>query len=389
MNDNAFGKLIRAARSQRGWKQSELADRWGFTREYISQIERGKRKLDNPERVTRLAEILGISEEQLAHAGKSSRQHSDIRSGDDLLLEALLKPAQTTVKLSWLIWQNNGVLVGFTHALHDLEKRLKDVLGRYRGQFYQPAMYILASVHEMFGRQAVDQAATEVAITHFQAMYDIAEELGDTEMLTLATIHLAAMLRRKGRLEASLRRLEASERSARGTSSWLQGLLAKTYARTYSVYGDEQGFLRAIDQAATIAADTEATIDTIINGFDHIGVLVERAQGYTLLWQPEKALLIYQKTDQLCPFLSPRAECASHIGKAETHCSNGDLQTGIEHARAGLRLAEQLQSSRYVMRLQQMSDRLGGTPMGKSRAMRDLRSEILSTWDKLKGVHVD
>src|SRR5215468_8944494 len=67
MDNNAFGKLVRSYRKERGWKQEELADRWGFTREYVSQVERGKRKLDKPEQVTRLAEILGISEEQLTY----------------------------------------------------------------------------------------------------------------------------------------------------------------------------------------------------------------------------------------------------------------------------------------------------------------------------------
>jgi transcriptional regulator with XRE-family HTH domain len=59
-DENAFGKLIRAYRLQRGWKQEELADRWGVTREYVSQVERGKRKLENYEQVTRLADVLGI-----------------------------------------------------------------------------------------------------------------------------------------------------------------------------------------------------------------------------------------------------------------------------------------------------------------------------------------
>ena len=37
-----FGALVRAFREQRDWTQQELAERWGFTREYVSQIELGK-----------------------------------------------------------------------------------------------------------------------------------------------------------------------------------------------------------------------------------------------------------------------------------------------------------------------------------------------------------
>ena len=55
-----FGGLVRTFREQRGWTQQRLADHWGFTREYVSQIERGKRKLYGEQSVIRLAEILEI-----------------------------------------------------------------------------------------------------------------------------------------------------------------------------------------------------------------------------------------------------------------------------------------------------------------------------------------
>jgi transcriptional regulator with XRE-family HTH domain len=388
MNDNAFGKLVRAYREQRGWKQGDLAERWGFSREYVSQIERGKRKLDKPEQVTRLADILGISVEQLAHVGKgmppkrASAQHPG--ESDDILLQALLEPAQTTVKLSWLIWQGDNISIDLASNLHNLQRRLNEALGLYRGQFHQPALRILAYVHEMLGKQAIERTATQEAIAHFQEMYDIAEELSDIDLLTLAMIHQAEMFRRKGRYEASFRRIEAAEKRSRDASRWLQGFLWKIYARNFYVYGNEQGFLRAIDKAAVIAEDTEKTVDTVTNEFDRAGVLQEKAHGYTMFWQPEKALVIYEQTDKLRPFRPLREQSSYHIVKAQAYCYSGELELGIEHALTGLRMAEQLQSSRYVVRLQQMSDRLNVTPIGREHVMRDLRSEILNTLHTLR-----
>ncbi len=387
MEHNAFGKLVRACREQRGWKQDELAERWGFTREYVSLVERGKRKLDRPEPVTRLADILGITEEQLTRAGKSrppkqfSAQQGVER--DDLLLQALLEPAETTVKLSWLIWQGNGMLPDLTRNLQNLEHRLNEALGIYHGQFHQPVLRILASVHELLGKQAVERTAAQEAIKHFQEMYDIAEELRDSDLLILAMIHQAAMLRRKGRFEASFRRLEAAEKCSHRASRWLRGFLWKMYARHFYIYGDEQGFLRSIDRAANLVENTEATVETITNSFDKLGVLQERAQGYTLLWQPEKALMIYQQTDKMHPIRPLRKQSLYHIVKAQALCYSGDLCTGIEHALIGLQMAENLGSCRYVLHLQQMADRLSATPIGKERVMQNLRSKILDTRYKL------
>src|SRR5256885_10642758 len=78
ISSNTFGKLVRAYREQRQWTQEELADKWGHTREYVSQVERGKRKLDRTDQVTRLAEILEIPYERLEAIGKGIPNRSSL-----------------------------------------------------------------------------------------------------------------------------------------------------------------------------------------------------------------------------------------------------------------------------------------------------------------------
>ena len=107
-----FGALVRAFRRQRGWTQQDLAERWGFTREYVSQIELGKRKLYGEESFMRLAEILDLPLERLQAIGKyvphGARTAEHLAQADDALLEALIDPARATVKLSWLVWYANS-----------------------------------------------------------------------------------------------------------------------------------------------------------------------------------------------------------------------------------------------------------------------------------------
>ena len=112
ISSNTFGKLVRSYREQRHWTQEELAEKWGFTREYVSQVERGKRKLDRTDQVIRLTEILEIPYERLEAIGKGLPQQrlsaQNVNDADDVLLQALLEPAQATVKLSWLVWYANS-----------------------------------------------------------------------------------------------------------------------------------------------------------------------------------------------------------------------------------------------------------------------------------------
>ncbi len=75
LSSNSFGNLVREYREQMGISQEDVAKQWGYTREYVSLIERGKRKLDQIEQVSRLANILQIPYERLDAIGKGTRAY--------------------------------------------------------------------------------------------------------------------------------------------------------------------------------------------------------------------------------------------------------------------------------------------------------------------------
>jgi transcriptional regulator with XRE-family HTH domain len=385
---NTFGKLIKTYRELRGWKQEELAERWGYSREYLSQVERGKRKLEKQEQVHKLADILDIPQEQLDAIGKGlparKLRGQSVKGSDDVLLQALLEPAQNAVKMSWLLLQEPSQGIDIAGDLYRLQERLQSALSLYQGQFYVPALRMLAYTREMLGKLAIERTATKEATSQFQAMYDISEEIGDLDLHLQALMHQSEMFRRRGWYQAAARRSEAAERSLPYTSLYLQGAFRKVVARNSYVMGDEQGFLRAIDQAAAIAEGlTNPTIDALNSEFDQVEVLQVRAQGYTSLWKPEKALEIYLKTDKLRPFRPLRYQSSYHIEKAQAYCYAGDIEQCEKHAQAGMQIAESLHSRRFIVRLQQMADRVSVTPIGKKRNMKELRAEIHATLQRM------
>ncbi|MBV9615652.1 MAG: helix-turn-helix domain-containing protein, partial [Ktedonobacteraceae bacterium] len=97
LSNNKFGTLVKIFREQRGWTQEELADKWGYTREYVSLIERSKRKLDKLEQVNRLADILEIPQDRLDAIGRETPQRKEKvdkpSEADDILLQTLLEPS--------------------------------------------------------------------------------------------------------------------------------------------------------------------------------------------------------------------------------------------------------------------------------------------------------
>jgi transcriptional regulator with XRE-family HTH domain len=382
LSDNAFGKLVKAFREQRGWSQGELAAKWGHTREYVSLIERGKRKLDKQEQLHRLADILEIPPERLDAIGKGipPRRATALQpaQADDLLLQTLLEPSLATVKLSWLLWIADGENIPIAENLASLIARLEDALTRHHGQFLRPAQKVLAYAHEMRGKMAFDRLRYTDAIGHFQEMLDLGVELSDPTIMALAQIHRADILRKRGRYESAVKLLESLRPLIEQADEYVQGICYQVLARAHSVYGNEDVFLEAIDHAERIAASIKETIDTQYNQFNLVEVLQERAQGYTMLWQPEKALEIYAQTDQLKPFRPVRELGSYLIIKAQAHTYSGNMKTGINLAIQGIELAKSYGSRRHISRVQGMYERLSITPLGKHPRMKDLKEVLMS-----------
>ncbi|MBE8519824.1 helix-turn-helix transcriptional regulator [Amycolatopsis sp. H6(2020)] len=59
------GVLLRRLRDLRGWKQSEFADRSGFSASFIGGVEAGSRPLRRVPTIMRLADVLMIPRAQL------------------------------------------------------------------------------------------------------------------------------------------------------------------------------------------------------------------------------------------------------------------------------------------------------------------------------------
>jgi transcriptional regulator with XRE-family HTH domain len=98
---NEFGELVKGYRKQRGWTQEQLAERWGHSRGYVSQIEAGSRKLDSTLQLVRLADILDIPQEKLEAIGRGiparKIQVEEPQQVDSAILQMLLAPGRDMV----------------------------------------------------------------------------------------------------------------------------------------------------------------------------------------------------------------------------------------------------------------------------------------------------
>lgn len=170
--------------------------------------------------------------------------------------------------------------------------------------------------------------------------------------------------------------LQIAQPYADAGSLTTSGMRWQTLARTYAEYGQKSAFLAAIDKAELIARNVEPSLDTTSNQFELVEIIQERAQGFTLLWEPEKAMQLYTESDKLKPFRPLRDLGVYLILKAQAHSYAGDVIQGVRFAIKGLQLAKAYHSSRHFSRVQRMYDRLSVTKIGRDPAMKEL-SEAL------------
>ncbi|HEU5374561.1 MAG TPA: helix-turn-helix transcriptional regulator [Ktedonobacteraceae bacterium] len=377
---NEFGELVKAYRKQRGWTQEELAERWGYSRVYISQIELGKRKLDSASQVTRLADILDIPQEKLEAIGRGIPQRKievmSSKEADSAILQMLLAQSRDKIRLSYLAWLGDQH-PAIEEDIHSLAAQLENALTLYRGEFMKPAQQLLAYTHQMRGRIAYDRLDFITSAGHYSEMIELGNELNDADIVTIGMVRQGSIHRKRGRIETALRCFEAAKLYANVASEQVQGVRHLHTATAYADLGNEEGFTRSIHLALDIASNITPNISSLANEFTLDEVLLSQSTGLSELWKPEDALEIYKKTDLLRPFRPLRERGRYLIEKAQAYLFAGDIDTGIKLTLEGLSLVEEYKSRRHIGWVERTYNRLRVLPSGGDKRLNTLRDALV------------
>ncbi len=387
LNENTFGQLVRSYREQRGWSQEELAEMWGHTRAYISQIERGKRKLDSMTQVMRLADILDIPQEKLEEIGRGiptrKIEAQKPEQADSAILQMLLAPGRDMVQLSYMLWVADQAPI-LEEKLQELTITLDQAVISYHGEFLKPAQQLLAYTHQMRGRIAFDRLDFATAAGHFSEMIDLGNELNDPDIITTGMVYQGSLLRKRGRFETSIRCFAAAKPYADISSEATRGIYHINFSTVYADNGQESPFLKEVDTALEIAREMKESITGLANDFSLDDVLWAQAGGFSELWKPEEALKVYERTDKLRPFRPLRELGAYTIDKGEAYLKLGDLDQGIALSLKGIELATEYQSKRHLGWVEKTYNRLRVLPIGKEKRLDTLHDALVEAKAKVE-----
>ncbi|HEY8524718.1 MAG TPA: helix-turn-helix transcriptional regulator [Acidimicrobiales bacterium] len=317
---------LRARRRKLGLSQEELAERRGDgTRTVaVSTVARWERGETTPRswHRRRLAEALDLSLDELDRLLDGGDAQTD--SADDVA--AVVSQLEDAVRA----------------AASDGHRR--------------SLLRLLGHAHEAAGEIAFDRLQLGPAADHYHQAHEVGVELGDSDLASVAVIQLGDIARRRRRQHAAVRLLQAAEQDVSGAGLLTQVKRSQTLARTYAELADRRAFERAIAHAEQLAnwVSPEHHRD---GEHSPQGVLLEKAQGLTVLGRPEEALAIYEQSSPTS-FRTDRERGSFLIVHAQALAGAGHLDEGVRLAVEGLQLARRYGSPRHVSRVQRMHDRL-------------------------------
>lgn len=254
-----YGKTIREARKKLGMTQAELAEKWprtdggiGVSINYVSEVERGKKVITNPQTLRRLCEILRIP---LWKMGLSEydpfNPDSFCRS---FLYDETLNTAESLIKRTWNLRRIMS-LPYVEEAVDDLN-RLFDYLRMNTPppvRLDERFQILYAQVLRLNAVIDVEHQRYEEAMNKFRKMNEIAKAIDHPATLAMSYLNIGTELERMGKKEKSIEYLEMARDESFRASKHVMAVTNAYLARVYASARQKEKFKRAITTALRIA----------------------------------------------------------------------------------------------------------------------------------------
>ncbi|MGW4887214.1 helix-turn-helix domain-containing protein [Streptomyces murinus] len=209
--EQALGRRIAAGRKRRGLSQKEFAALLGRSEAWLSQVERGVRRIDRMTVLGKVADVLGVPVAELAaEAPLMATATEDASSEADRLrlllsaphaLKALVGrerdgapvdvPAlRTEIERAWAL-AHQGAYADLTELLETLVPRLESAARATTGAEQADIFRLLAGTYQAFGAALANMAEPEAAWVAIDRAVAAAERAGDPLLMAAGAFRLS------------------------------------------------------------------------------------------------------------------------------------------------------------------------------------------------------
>lgn len=390
-----YGKTIREAREKLGMTQAELAEKWprtdggiGVSINYVSDVERGKKVITNPQTLRRLCEILRIP---LWKMGLSEydpfNPDSFCRS---FLYDETLNTAESLIKRTWNLRRIMS-LPYVEEAVDDLN-RLFDYLRTNTPppvRLDERFQILYAQVLRLNAVIDVEYQRYEEALNKFKKMNEIAKAIDHPATLAMSYLNIGTELERMEKKEKAIEYLEMARDESFRASKHVMAVTNAYLARVYASAGQKEKFKRAITTALSIARSIENY--SYGDGTDFVfhslsGVLAEKSWGHLEVGEPEETLAMKEEIkSQTAREANIWLDTWIPLDWARAHLMLGEVEKSVEAGEEFYRKAKLLKSPHAKSRAYWLLNTIEAAGYRDVQAVKDFR-HMLETDQDMDGL---
>ncbi|TMC17817.1 MAG: helix-turn-helix transcriptional regulator [Chloroflexi bacterium] len=389
VSDNRYhhGTTIKEFRILRGMTQESLAALWpksngndGVLPRYIQDVEYGKKHIDDPNTLRRLAEILQIPLWRFGLSDYDPFHPLSLVVRGKSLHNLTLDAIESLIEQTWNL--------RCAARLVDAEKgivRLNSLFAYFQEHVPLPLrlerrfQLLYAQVQRLNAVTYVEKKRYDEALDMYGRMYETAQQTEDASLMALALMSEGVEFERRGEKEFALSRLEEARDASFGASKQIIAFVHSYLARVYASVGDKVRFERAIHSARTMASSLNGSYgDGTQFVFGRVSsILAERSYGYLELGEPQKTLEMRMEIEaQLRDDQDLRLLTWIPLDWARAYHLLGQVEECIKEGQAFYRRAAAMHSPHAVSQANKLLRSLEKDGYGKVQAVQDFREEL-------------
>jgi transcriptional regulator with XRE-family HTH domain len=387
-----YGQTVKEYRLLHGMTQEELAAQWpkvdgdsGVNVRYVQDVEYGRKHIDNPAVLRRLAALLAIP---LWRFGLSEYDPFNPQGLRDLpgqgrsMYSETLDTAESLIRQVWSL----RCAARIAEAERGV-RRLNALFAYFREYLPPPArlehrfQLLAVQVHRLNAAAVLENKDYAHALALYQRMGAITARLDDPAAHAQALLEIGKELERAGKKQQAVTYLEDARDLALHSSKRLLAFVHSYLARSYGGAGDALRFERAIQTGLSLARslhpEDEDGSDFVYSWSAVSAMLAEQSWGYLVLNQPQKTLAMRQEiTEALERGQDARVLAWIPLDWSSAYLQLGDVESAVQEAREFYRRSRIMQSAHATSQTKRLLQEMQAQGYGKLAVVRDLQEEL-------------
>ncbi|SHF34511.1 Helix-turn-helix [Seinonella peptonophila] len=382
-----YGMSIREGREKMNMTQAQLAEKWpksgggtGVSENYVSDVERGLKKITDLETVRRLCNLLQIPLWKVGLSDYNPHNPTTIIRGTNMY-EETLNTAESLIKRTWGLRRVMSVPY-VEESVNDLNR-----LFEYLHVHTPPPIRLDKRFQMLYAQVLRLNAVVDVenqryveALDKFRKMNEIAKAIDHPATLAMSYLNIGTELERMGKQEEAIDHLELARDEALRGSKHIIVVTHAYLARCYASAGMKVKFERAINAAIRTANSMEEFTygdgtDFVFHSFS--GVLAEKSYGHLEVNDPEATLAMKEEIqNQIALEANIWLDAWIPLDWARANLMLGQIEKSVEAGLEFYRKAKLLKSPHAKSRAYRLLNTLESSGYSDHQAVIDFRNML-------------